>query len=107
MDLKALLDTSLNLTLSAWKEIEDNKIVFLDLKRASETIDCELLLRKIEQYCIKGAELSWFRSYLSNRSQETKFYENISDAINVQLSVPQESVLGPLLFILYINGIKK
>jgi hypothetical protein len=75
---KALLDTSLSLTLSAWKEmVEDNKIivaVFLDFKRAFETIDRELLLRKMEQYGIKGAELSWFRSYLSNRNQETKFY---------------------------------
>jgi hypothetical protein len=70
---------------------------FLALKRAFETIDRELLLRKMEQYGIKGAELSWFRSYLSNRSQETRFYEKISDAINVQLGVPQGSVLGPLL----------
>jgi hypothetical protein len=59
----------------------------------------------MEQYDIKGAELSWFRSFLSN-SQETKFYEKISDAVNVQLGVTQGSVLGPLLFILYINDIK-
>jgi hypothetical protein len=68
--------------------IENNKIfvaVFLDFKKAFETIDRELLLRKMEQYGIKGAELSCFRSYLSNRSQETKFYEKISDAINVLL----------------------
>jgi hypothetical protein len=65
----------------------------------NETIDRELLLRKMAQYGIKGAELSWFRSYLSNRSQETKFYEKISDAINVQLGVPQGYLLGPLLFI--------
>jgi hypothetical protein len=86
--------------------IEDNKImvaVFLDFKMAFETIDRELLLRRMEQYGIKGAELSWFRNYLS---QEKKIYEKISDAINVQLGLPQGSVLGPLLFIFYINDIK-
>jgi hypothetical protein len=81
------------LTLSAWKDmIEDNKIivaVFLDFKKAFETIDRELLLRKMEQYGIKGAELSWLRIYLSNRSHRTKFYAKISDAINVKLGVPQ------------------
>jgi hypothetical protein len=79
---------------------------FLDFKRAFETIDRELLLRKVEQYGIICAELSWFRSYLSNRSQKIKFYKKISDAINVQLGVAQGSVLGPLLFLLYINDIK-
>jgi hypothetical protein len=85
--------------------IEDNKImvaVFLDFKMAFETIDRELLLRRMEQFGLKGAELSWFRNYLS---QETRFYEKISDAINVQLSVPQGSVLGPLLFIFYIKNV--
>jgi hypothetical protein len=48
----------------------------------------------VEQYGIKGAELSWFRSYMSKKSQETKFYDKISDAINDQLGVLQGSVLG-------------
>jgi hypothetical protein len=50
--------------------------VFLDFKRAFETIDRELFLWKLDQYGVKGAELGWFRSYLSNRSQETRFYES-------------------------------
>jgi hypothetical protein len=91
-------ETSLNLTLSARKEmIEDNKIivaVFLDFKRAFETIDRELLMWTMEQYGIIGTDISWFRSYLSNKSPETKFYEKISDVINVQLGVLQGSVLS-------------
>jgi hypothetical protein len=85
--------------------IEDSKtivVVFLDFKRAFETIDRELLLRRMEQYGIKGAELSWFRNYLS---QETKFYEKIFYAIKVQLGLPQGSVLGLLLFIFYIKNV--
>jgi hypothetical protein len=63
--------------LNNWKEhIENKKVilaVFLDLKRAFETIDRNILLRKLESYVIRGLEQKWFESFLTNRLQRTKF----------------------------------
>jgi hypothetical protein len=56
-----------------------------------ETIDRELLLWKMEQYGMRDAELEWFRSYLSDISQEIKFYSKVSEAINFKLGVPRGS----------------
>jgi hypothetical protein len=77
--------------------------VFLDLKRAFETIDRNLLLKKLEDVGLGGSVLSWFKSYLSGRTQNVKVRETTSTNITNNLGVPQGSVLGPLYFY-YIPG---
>lgn len=102
-------ETALNLVISDWQESRERGesivIVFLDLKRAFETLDRKLLLKKLQQYGIKHNEYKWFESYLSARKQTTKYGDIISSAEETSFGVPQGSILGPILFILYINDI--
>ena len=77
--------------------------VFIDLKKAFDTVDHEILLQKLHYYGFRGIINDWFRSYLNDRMQTTQIGNNISKKATIISSVPQGSVLGPLLFLLYIN----
>jgi len=77
--------------------------IFLDFSKAFDTVNHSILLKKLSHLGIRGIALDWFRSYLTNRKQYVSISGGQSSESYIRLGVPQGSVLGPVLFLLYIN----
>jgi hypothetical protein len=81
--------------------------IYLDLSKAFDTLDHNTLIQKLEYYGIKGNNLALFQNYLTERKQYVEFNNTKSEMLEINTGVPQGSILGPLLFIIYINDMSK
>ena len=79
--------------------------VFIDLSKAFDSVNHDIILDKLEQSNMSTSVINWFKSYLYERSQSVTIGGNISKAMPLNTGVPQGSILGPLLFIIYTSDL--
>ena len=104
-------ETALISAVDDWQKNTDNGkltgVLFIDLRKAFDCVNHKVLLRKLRSYGVSDQAMSFFSSYLNNRSQTVNFSGVLSEMKEINIGVPQGSILGPLFFIVHINDYPK
>ena len=98
----------LHMTNFIGSALNDNKYcigIFLDLKKAFDVVSHKILLKKLKHFGITGTTWEWFKSYLSKRAQKVEINGQLSKLADITISVLQGSILGPILFLCFINDL--
>ena len=106
--LHSVLTCLLEFTNDWYKNFDEGLytgVIFIDLKKAFDTVDHDILIVKLCHYGVAGKELDWFKLYMSNRKQCCKVNGHVSKLQDIKCGVPQGSYLGPLLFLIHVNDL--